>query len=229
MKNKFLIFALLLLSVLGLTACKGGKNLDITDYLIEERNTLFTAQDELYSATYSTGKREKDYALDGVKNEMVDFGVVTFSRLDSSPLAKDNYTYLIKINDKEYTGFLEKSSIDNSYSIDIGVATDANSTVTIKVSFTGYTFNQDMCNVTSDFKVDTASALKIANRELKQELNNLSSDKNNKVESVMKILKDYSNSEVKSYYWYVGVVSTNGDTMGILIDANTGDVVAKKL
>ena len=64
---------------------------------------------------------------------------------------------------------------------------------------------------------------------IQEELNNITSDKNNKIEVVVKNLKDYSNSEVKNYYWYVGVISTNGDTLGILIDASTGDVIAKKV
>ena len=46
---------------------------------------------------------------------------------------------------------------------------------------------------------------------------------------VMKILKDYSTEDLKNYYWYVGVVSTNGETLGILIDANSGDIIAKKV
>ena len=44
-----------------------------------------------------------------------------------------------------------------------------------------------------------------------------------------KLLKDFSNTELKTYYWYVGIVSTNGETLGILIDANSGDIIAKKV
>ena len=45
----------------------------------------------------------------------------------------------------------------------------------------------------------------------------------------MKILKDSSNAEINHYYWYVGVISTNGETLGILIDTNTGEIIAKKV
>ena len=45
----------------------------------------------------------------------------------------------------------------------------------------------------------------------------------------MKIMKDHSNEDLKNYYWYVGIISTNGDTMGILIDANNGEIIAKKV
>jgi hypothetical protein len=42
-------------------------------------------------------------------------------------------------------------------------------------------------------------------------------------------MKDYSSYEIKNYYWYVGIISTNGDTMGVLLDANTGEDIAKKV
>ena len=45
----------------------------------------------------------------------------------------------------------------------------------------------------------------------------------------MKILKDHSDSELKTYYWYIGVVATNGETLGILIDANSGEIIAKNV
>ncbi len=46
----------------------------------------------------------------------------------------------------------------------------------------------------------------------------------------MKIIKDYStdDADVTRYYWYVGVVSTNGETFGVLIDANSGEIIATK-
>ena len=104
-----------------------------------------------------------------------------------------------------------------------------NETINAQISFTGYTFNKDLENTGSNFQVDCASAVKVAEKELKDDIQNLLSDKNVKIEVVTKIMKDYSSQELKNYYWYVGVVSTNGDTMGILIDANTGEIIAKKV
>ena len=61
-----------------------------------------------------------------------------------------------------------------------------------------------------------------------EEIENILKDKNVKIEVVMKIMKDYSQVDLKNYYWYVGAISTNGDTLGILIDANDGEIIAKK-
>ena len=228
MKKKILMFLLLAVGLISFSAC-GSTKIDLSQYLIEKRTTLYTAEDELYSVTFSSGTREQDYELDGIVGEMIDFGIVTLSRLDNAPLADDTYTYTVQINDQTYTGFLEKSSIDNSYLADIGACAPADAIVKIQITFTGYSFNEELSNTSNLFSVDVNRAIEIANESLKEELNNITSDKNNKIEVVVKNLKDYSNNEVKNYYWYVGVISTNGDTLGILIDASTGDVIAKKV
>ncbi len=228
MKKKIAICALLGLSMFGLSAC-GKNNINLNDYLIEQREQLYTASDDLYSVSFSTGTRESDYNFDGVVNEMVPFGVLTLTRNDNLPLSNDSYAYIVTIGEESYSGFLSKNNNDNSYSADLEVNSVGDETINAQISFTGYTFNQNLENTSSNFEVDSASALKVAENELKKDVENLLSDKNVKIEVVMKIMKDYSSEEFKNYYWYVGIVSTNGDTLGILVDANTGEIIAKKV
>lgn len=228
MKKKLLIFMMLAIFVLGFSAC-GSTKIDLNDYLIERRNNLFTAEDEMYGVTFSSGTREENYALDGIRNNMQDFAILTLYRLDGNSLAKDTYTYIVTIDGEQFTGYLENSAVDNSYSADLAVNVGDSAVVNVQISFTGYNFNEDLTNVSSTFNVDSKTAISIASNELSEAINNITSDKNVKIEAVMKVLKDSSTSEAVSYYWYVGVVSTNGDTLGVLIDANSGDIVAKKV
>lgn len=227
MKKKILIL-LFAIFCIGLTAC-GSKNFDLSNYLIEERQNLYTAQDDLYTTTFSSGMREENYAFDGIKNNMVEFGIVSISRLDSAPMSNDTYAYTVKINDQTYTGELKKSETDNSYSADIQTIAPTDATVSVQIIFTGYSFNKEMVNCSSNFTVDKSSALKIANSNLKQNACELLSDKNTKIEAVMKIVKDSANTETNNYYWYVGIISTNGDVLGVLIDSANGNIIAKKV
>jgi len=228
MKKKLLTIATCALCLFTLSGC-GKTNINLADYVIEERNNLFTAQDNLYTVTFSSGLRENNYNYDGVIDEKVDFGVLTLMRNDSNPLANDTYSYKIIINDEESSGTMEKSPIDNSYAVDIEKRVEDDATITVEITFTGYKFSQELKNTSKDFVVDKNAALIQANKELKDDIKNILSDKNNKIEVVMKILKDSSNQEINRYYWYVGIIATNGETLGILIDANTGEVIAKKV
>lgn len=227
-KKKILIITLLALLIIPLTACGKTKKLNINDYVIEKREGLYTACDELYCVSLSTGTRESNYNFDGIVNEMVPFGVLTITRADSLPLANDTYSYLVSINDQTYSGFLKKAS-ENSYSADLEVKPETDAVINVQISFTGYTFNKDLENTSSLFQVDSDSALKLAQEQLIENIEDILSDKNVKIEVVMKTMRDYSNHELKNYYWYVGVISTNGDTLGILLDANSGEIIAKKV
>lgn len=226
--KKVFISLLLVVGIVSFAAC-GKSNYNIADYLIEERENLFSGQDNVYSATFSSGMREENYSLDGIVNNMVEFGIITLARNDNHALINDTYTYVLTIDGESFTGFLEKSEYDNTYSIDVGKKANNDSVINLRVTFTGYSFNEDLSNLSSAFTVDKNAALKIANTELKDSIKDIMSTKNTKIETIMKMLKDHSDSEVERYYWYIGVVSTNGETLGILIDSSNGEVVAKKL
>jgi len=227
MKKKLLIFTLLALLIFGLTAC-GKNSIDLNKYLIEERDNLFIANDNIYNVTFSSGMRENNYNLDGIVNDKVEFGVLTLMRNDANPLANDTYEYIVTINEEEFKGIMEKSPIDNSYAVDIEKKVEDNAIINVKINFTGYKFNQDLTNISNNFEIKKDQALKIANNELKESIKDIQSDNNVKFEVVMKILKD-SSTETNRFYWYIGVIATSGETLGILIDSNTGDIIAKKV
>lgn len=227
MKKKIFVFALLFVGVLCFSAC-GKSDIDLGNYLIESRETLYTASDELYTVTFSSGTREQGYSLDGVVNEMVPFGVLTITRTDGEPLANDTYSYTLTMGENSFNGKMEQSS-GTIYYADLEAVPNDGDEITVTINFTGYTFSSPLENATSNFTVDRASAISIANEELQESVQNIMSDSNTKIEVVSKVLKDYSTSDTARYYWYIGVVSTNGETLGILIDATTGEIISKKV
>ena len=106
-KKKFAICVLFAIMAMSLSAC-GKTNINLIEFVIEKRENLFTANDNLYSVSFSTGSREKDYNFDGVVGEMVPFGILTLTRNENLPLANDTYSYIVTINDIKYSGFLKK-------------------------------------------------------------------------------------------------------------------------
>lgn len=228
MKKILCILAVMTCGVV-FVACGGKKNeTNFNNHLIEVRNNLFAVDDGVYYATVCTGEREQDYALDGVINELVPFGIVTLARLDNERLNMDEYSFTLVVNGENITGSLEKSPYDNTYSADIEQVIADDAEIVLQVVVDGTNFNQILNNVSSNFAINKDKAISIACNELKDSIKNLSKEKNSSSEAFVKILKDYS-GESNRYYWYVGIISPEGKTSGILIDSNTGDIISKKV
>jgi len=225
------------LSILSIIVCgflfvgcgENKKNeTNFNNHLIEVRNNLFAGEDKTYYATICTGEREKDYALDGAVNELIPFGIVTLARLDNELLKQDTYPFTLVVNGENITGSLEKSPYDNTYSADIGQKIVDDAEISLQLVIDGTNFSQALNNVSSSFGVSKDRAISIACDELNDSVKNLSKEKGNLSEAFIKILKDYS-GESNRYYWYVGIISPEGKTSGILIDATSGDIISKKM
>ena len=229
MRKIICILSIALCGVLLVGCGNSSKNeTNFNNHLIEIRNNLFAGQDDTYYATVCTGEREKEYALDGVVNELTPFGIVTLARLDNEMLAKDEYTFTLVVNGQNITGSLEKSPYDNTYSADIEQVIADDAEITLELVIDGTNFSQTLSNVSSEFVVAKDRAITIACDELKDSIKDLSKEKGCYSEAFIKILKDYS-GESNRYYWYVGIISPEGKTSGILIDANSGDIISKKV
>ena len=229
MKKILCILSIALCGVLFVGCGSSTKSqIDFKEHLIEVRNNLFAGQDETYYATVCTGEREQDYALDGVVGEMVPFGIVTIARLDNEMLKKDSYPFTLVVNGENITGSLEKSPYDNTYSADIEQVIADDAEVSIQLVLDGTNVNQNLTNISSGFIVDKDKAVEIACDELRDSVRMLSKEKNNLSEAFVKILKDYS-GEGNRYYWYIGIISPEGKTSGVLIDSASGDIVSKKV
>ncbi|MDD4350847.1 MAG: hypothetical protein PHP83_01485 [Clostridia bacterium] len=226
MKKK--IFTLILLALITVAfGCKAN-NLMLQKHLIERRDNLFLYNDSTYCASFYTGEREEPYELDGEVNELVEFGIIIFYAHNQYKLSAESYPFELHVNDEIFTGNLERNDSDKTYSIDIEKTAPADAVVTLKVALPSANFEQTLVNVSKDFVITQNQAIKIAGEELSSVLKDiLKSNKN--VEVIVKMLKDFSDSESTKYYWYVGIVSSDGTTAGILIDTQTGEIISKKL
>lgn len=228
--KKFLCASLLCLTALCFVGCnKTKETIDtLNNHIIEVRNNIYAGSDDTYFATFCSGEREEPYALDGVVNDRVPFGIVTFSKNDNSALNQDTYAFTIVINGETMTGTLEKSPYDNTYSADVETMVDDNAEITLTVNVDSTTFEQVLYNESKNFAVNQTQALEIAGKEMSECIFHIKDQDGKTGEAMVKILKDYS-GETNRYFWYVGFVSVEGTTCGVLIDANTGEIVSKKV
>lgn len=229
MKKFLCILSIALCGVLFVGCGSKTKNeTNFNSHLIEIRNNLFAGQNDEYYVTICTGEREEDYALDGVVKPLVQFGIITLARLDGELLSQDEYEFTLVVNGENITGSLEKNPYDNTYSADIEQAITDEAEIKLEMVIDNNNFNQTLTNVSKDFAINKDQAISIACEALKDSISNLSKEEGNSSEAFIKILKDYS-GENDRYYWYVGIISPEGQTAGVLIDANSGDIISKKI
>lgn len=229
MKKVLVVLSIVLCGIMFVGCGGGAKNeTNFNNHLIEIRNNLFAGQDDTYYATICTGQREQDYALDGVVNELVPFGIVTVARLDNEMLDLDEYQFTLVVNGENISGTLEKSPYDNTYSADIEQTIPNDAEIALELVIDGTNFSQSLINVSNSFQISKDNAITIACTELKESVKNLSKEQGSYSEAFIKILKDYS-GENNRYYWYVGIISPEGQTAGVLIDAASGDIISKKI
>ena len=96
-------------------------------YISEYRKNLFANKTGSLLATFTSGERERDYDLTGVKTPLVDFGVLTVKFYmdigDTLP------TFELKVNNKTYSGQLDKNPYDGSFVYDIETQVDDESDI----------------------------------------------------------------------------------------------------
>ena len=107
-------------------------------------------------------------------------------------------------------------------------AVDDDAEISLEININGTSFSQTLFNESKNFGVSQQRAIEIAGKELSSTLSEMKSGGGKTAEAMIKILKDYS-GETNRYFWYVGVAGADGKTAGILIDANSGEVVSLKV
>ena len=187
MKKVLIILSVLICGVALVGCGSSSKNeTNFNNHLIEVRNNLFAGQDETYYATVCTGQREQDYALDGVVNELVPFGIVTLARLDNEMLNNDTYSFTLTLNGETINGTLEKSPYDNTYSADVEQTIPNDAEISLEVAIDGDNFNQTLTNMSDTFAISKDNAISIACEELKDSIKKLSKEKGNIARRLLK-------------------------------------------
>jgi len=223
--RKCIVCVMIIISCFCLYGCDKTYNLTKNN-LAEIRYNIFTGSSENISVTFMSGQREKDYVINGYNSDLIDFGVVTIT-LNNPELDSSNATFALTINTLRYEDALEKNPFDGTLVADIGVVVDNEvNTITIKVIIDKLVEEITLTNLTSDWKVNSLDALRIACKSLSEELKPLISNEF-LGEVYIKIIED-TIANNGNYFWYVNFISRNGIQHSVIIDPITSDILASK-
>lgn len=226
-KNMIISLIILIVCCFILTGCQQVDPKEkMINNLSEVRKNCWSCETNKGYSTFMTGEREETYNIDGIHTKNKEFGVisVTFKTTNSVNLAP---TYTLTVNEDTFEGALEKNPYSNCYMADVGKAFDSNSNITLTVKFEDFEETFNLTSVSDNFKISWEKALEIANENMQQRITEVFGKKGLGGESYLRIING-EGVNFNSYYWYFSIVDKKEQTSTIIINTETGEVLAKK-
>ena len=195
-------------------SCKSLEE-DVSSSISETRDDFYYAKTDDYLVTFTSGKREQNYVMDGVSTSLVPYGVIvlkTSKNLGKTP------SFAIKSGDKVYSGEMEINPFDGSFVADI--EREIKGEDDIIFSLPSQNFETKLKNLSKNWEITPSKALDIFVKHKKNELNKYKKS-NLDGEIYMKIVGDEENNT----YYFVLFVGKDGNTISSLIDVNSGEIL----
>ncbi len=196
----------------ALSACKKA---DCTEAISDVRSDLFLAETQEFTLTLACISREQPFLSDGIVAPRSDYIEITLT----PALLGERYT--VTLLDDGWGGEMSYRSASGDYTFSGTHAYPAGS-VSLRISWGDKRRDIVATSVKTD---NTLSAEDAARRAFEAERDNLShftADGTFLGEIHVRLLRRDKN------YYYVGFVARSGETYALLLDAETGEVLARR-
>ena len=200
-----------------------SKTININDYMSDVRETLYAGENDKAFVTVVSGERENPYKYDGVKNNNVDFCIVSVFPCGTQ-ISGTTLDVELLVGDVAHDITLEKSPYENAFMADIGSKIDAGQTLTLRCEDVGGEI--ELVCESQKWEIKSDDAIRIASEELAEKIQAKVQNQTLQGECYLKIIYDKSRS-IKTYYWYFTLVDVDGGTSSCVIDPTTGKILAK--
>ena len=187
------------------------------------RETLYAGENDKAFVTVVSGERENPYKYDGVKNNNVDFCIVSVFPCGTQ-ISGTTLDVELLVGDVAHDITLEKSPYENAFMADIGSKIDAGQTLTLRCEDVGGEI--ELVCESQKWEIKSDDAIRIASEELAEKIQAKVQNQTLQGECYLKIIYDKSRS-IKTYYWYFTLVDVDGGTSSCVIDPTTGKILAK--
>lgn len=206
----------LLLAVLpAFTACG---SYDYTAHISEARSDLFCAETEEFSVTLSCVTREYPYVSDGITCPQTN--VVEVSLVPARAAICDYEIYVL--GDGVLGGEASFRSYAGDFFYSESVAAFPEESVTIQIKWEDQTRELTATSVKNEKTLSVKEILKCAIAAEKKTVEGLKQNGNFLGEFYVRLLRRNTN------YYYVGIIDREGKTISLLLDSETGELLARR-
>ncbi len=215
MKKHILCIGLLLMLLPALSAC--GKY-DYSAHVSDERSDLFCAETEQFTLTVACLEREQPFLLDGVAGERTKTVEVTLAEKTLTGAEYEVYF----LEDVPRGGDMSFRNVSGDYYYSRTVTEFPRDSVSLRI-VCGETSQDIMAtSVRNENTLTAADALEKAIQSEKETIGQLTYDGAFHGEFHVRLLRRDKN------YYYVGIVDRQGGIISLLLDSETGEVLARR-
>lgn len=217
-----LVLCLLVVTTIMFVGCSSNKLPEIAKNSISELHiNYFSGKTQNFDVAMWSGLREEPYAVDGVKNDLVEFCVLSVvPKLGFDAQAVE---YTAEINKQSHSGVFERSPFDRSFASDLKISLSDADEIYVYLILNGETEIAKLDCISSQFKVNNTQAIDIAVQHFAQNTDLLTKSKKG-VEGQCKIISTDQNLGI--YFWYVCFFNAQNERIAVVINPDSGEIVA---
>ena len=214
MKKHSLLFALPLFLLPLFTGCGGT---DYYGYVSEIKEDIFLARAEEFTLSLSCVSREYPYISDGIPSPSSK--VVEIS-LTGETLASSYEVYVLGEN--PVGGEMTFRTYAGDYFFSVGVNEFYTSEVELRVERNGQSVEVVATSVKNEKTISPREALDRAVEAEKETIKSMTNNEGFEGEFYIRLLRRESN------YYYVGIINRQGGVISLLIDSESGEILARR-
>ena len=214
MKRKLLALLLPILLLPLFTACQ---NIDYTSYISDERSDIFCAETEDFSVVVSCVEREYPFMTDGIVGQRSKTVEATLT--EKAPSGCEYELYFIE--DMPRGGEMSFRSVSGDWYYSRGVQEFPSGSISLRILRDGKPTEIAATSVKNPNTLSVSEALNYAIDAETATIDSLT-DGGFFGEFHVRLLRRDKN------YYYVGIVDREGKTVCLLLDAETGAVLARR-
>lgn len=226
MNKKWYCINLILLVMIFFCGCNVDYAEILKQNISENCEAYFTGTTQNFYVNLYTGEREEPYLLDGISENKVPYCIVAITPITQLQKS-ENMTYCVEINGSTVQGAFSESPFDNSFAGDLGLKVKSTDTIFVYVKYADSTEVAKMNCISIAFTITSEVALNSAISNLLPDLLAITEGKEQSVECFIQVIN--KSPKLNIYFWCVNFVTVSGNCLTIIIDTQTGDILAKNV
>ncbi len=188
-------------------------------------NQMLVGEDSNFYVEVVDGSREKTLIADGEVGEMAEYCTINVTPIN---LDMTNRVLTFKLTGENgvYEGSLEKSIIGINYNANVEEPQKLGALKNVTIALGEQKFEYSLSSINAN-GIDYKKAVESVYNNCAEDLESMFDGNTFKSEVYIKISCDRS-KDPKEYFWFVNVVENSDNMFCVLIDMQTGEVIAKK-